>query len=369
MASRRTKLLLAFSLLGVAVAAGYLLTGRKSPEVIAAEQALDRRDFTAAVEALERYLRANPDDAEARFLAARTTRRMGDFDAAVAHLKNLSREPGQEPRVALETELGRAQRGDLRAANALAASHLDGGNTAETAFVAEAVAVGILFHFSPIPGTGEILPPEQAPVLAMGHRAAERWRELRGGVEDQAAGLVWRGRLRQLGGDHPAAVEDFRSALRLHPDSFDARFHLAVAITQSAPAEAATHMAALLERAPGSIEVRYGLVNLYRSLGRLDEAGRVLDYLITANPKDAMALVERGVLAVDAGRPAEAEPLLRRALELRPDYPQVHLALSRCLQLTGQTDQAKMHFERFHRLESEQSSRPHDSNPPTPKLP
>ncbi len=358
MSIRRPKFLLYFAVISTVAVGSYLIAARKHPDVAAAEESLDRRDFETARKTLDRYLKAHPGDVDARVLAARAARRSGDVDGAAAHLWNVPRHRARHPAVELEQRMIAAQGGDVHEMNSLFMTYVDSEDAPETPAVAEMVALGVLHILNPVPGTGQILPAESAPLLTLGRRSADRWLSLRHRPQDRAAGFVWRGRLSQLAGDHSAALDDLRRAVELDPDSFAAQFHLAIAITTLDPQEAASHMSCLLDRRPDDATVRYSLVNLYRVLGRLDEAGKLLDPLIAANPADVAALVERGSLAVDAGRHTEAEPLLLRAVGLHPDYSKAHLALSRCLHLSGESVRAKQHYDRYQKLEAGQRKAP-----------
>jgi tetratricopeptide (TPR) repeat protein len=363
MSRRRPKLLAALVLVvGIGVGAYFILA--PDADLKAADAAVARRDFRKAAEHLDRYLRRHPDNLDARLLAARTARRAGDFAAAVAHLEYAGQQPGPNPAVVLESRLIAAQRGDLEKIESLMAAHVDGPRSPETPLVAEAVAVGVLAVLSPVPGSGTPIGSRGDALLPVGRRAAEVWLELRTGREDRAAGLVWRGRLRQLAGDHPGGVADLRAALALEPESFDARFRLALSIAQSEPGEMAEHLAVLRRRHPNDPHVWFGLAAAYRMIGRVEDAAAILDEALAANPNDRDTLVERGNLAVDAGRAEEAERLLLRALELAPNAPETHLALSRCMQLTGRADKVKEYLDRFRQLDAER--KPPTGPPPKP---
>jgi len=62
--------------------------------------------------------------------------------------------------------------------------------------------------------------------------------------------------------------------------------------------------------------------------------------LLAEFPDHGETLWERGELAVDEGRPAEAEGYLRRAAEMRPWDRRVQYALARCLQGQGKVKEA-----------------------------
>ncbi len=72
---------------------------------------------------------------------------------------------------------------------------------------------------------------------------------------------------------------------------------------------------------------------------------------VAKRPNNARALSNLGVALVGLGRPAEAEPLLRRALAIRPDYPEAQSALGAVLAGGGRVDDALPLFARAVALE------------------
>ena len=87
-----------------------------------------------------------------------------------------------------------------------------------------------------------------------------------------------------------------------------------------------------------------------RSLGQLPEARQLLTEMLASTPEDGSALLERGKVALDERKLAEAERWLRRAVEQAPNLPEANLALSQCLNQAGKAAEAKQFRERFDRL-------------------
>jgi Flp pilus assembly protein TadD len=67
----------------------------------------------------------------------------------------------------------------------------------------------------------------------------------------------------------------------------------------------------------------------------------LLQGLLQRRPEDVLVLLERGRLDLDEGRLEEAERWMREAERRAPAHREVLLSLSRCLQLTGRTDEAE----------------------------
>jgi tetratricopeptide (TPR) repeat protein len=196
-------------------------------------------------------------------------------------------------------------------------------------------------------------------------QAADLWLRLRPGRADQADGMVWRARAHAYANEPLAARDDARKALELDSDHFQARLNLALFLAPDAPAEAATHFQKLRRHHPHDKRVLFGLASVRRDLGQLDEAQEVLDELLALDPDDFTALLERGLVALDAhpDRPEEAERWLRRAYDLDPNSAEVNLALSTCLTRAGRATEARAYQERFQQLDA---ARPRKASPPRP---
>jgi tetratricopeptide (TPR) repeat protein len=319
-----------------------------------AEAALGRRDFAAARARLERCVDADGGDRAARLLLARTARRQGDVRAAAEHLDVLQRQGGPAEAVALEQKLRRVQAGALDEIEPLLAFCADRPDVPETPLILEACIEGSLRGLAPAQRQGMLVgAAETSPEVARVRRAVEQWLELRGGPADQAQGLVWRARVRALENDQAGALADLRAALGHAPDHFDARLYLALFRADRAPAEADAELEALHRQAPANNHVRFALAATRRTLGKPDDAARLLDAVLADFPDTVPALLERGQVALELAPPADAEPWLRRAVALAPDDARVNLALATCLRLAGRPADAKAYQDRFQQLDAE----------------
>ncbi|MDY3562055.1 tetratricopeptide repeat protein [Gemmata sp. JC673] len=322
-----------------------------------ARAALDRRDFRTASDILIKRLTGRPDDPDARLLAARAARREGDFAVAREHLRKF--EQAHPPTAAYEFE------SDLLAAYTGSAAHADKLFAASTAapdgpdapWALEAFIEGTLK--SRVPYSGAQFDPERDdPALVTKlHTAAEQWLARRAGRPDQVQGLTWQGRIYGYAGELDKSLAKYRAALALDPDHFEARYHLAVALVQSAPDECLKHFDVLIQQKPGNRFLRFLVATTRRRFGQFEGARRTLDAMLATDPNDIAALVELAQLDLDEHRPAAAEPLLQRALRVGPNVPEAHLAMSRCLQLSGRPDEAQRARKRFEDLEAERTAR------------
>src|SRR5205085_1667408 len=143
----------------------------------------------------------------------------------------------------------------------------------DTPLKLEAILEGSLQAMTP---SEQRAPAEGTPDLL---QAVALWLQVCRDPVDQAQGLVWRGRVYGIRSQHALAVADFRAALELAPDLFDARLQLAEAIALEAPREAAAHLQQLHQRDPSNNQVRFYLASLRRGLGQFEEAGKLLDLM------------------------------------------------------------------------------------------
>jgi tetratricopeptide (TPR) repeat protein len=67
---------------------------------------------------------------------------------------------------------------------------------------------------------------------------------------------------------------------------------------------------------------------------------------VAKRPGNSRALGNLAVLMLEQGRTSEAEPYLRRALEIRADYPEAQSAMGAVLAMQGRVDDALPHFAR-----------------------
>ncbi len=108
-------------------------------------------------------------------------------------------------------------------------------------------------------------------------------------------------------------------------------------VFNAAPARANAHSQALYAR---------GLVPFHN--GRWDDAYKLFDEAVKADPSDALAVYYRGLTAARRGQPEQGIPDLQRAAELRPDLGHVSLDLGITYFDAGQYSQAQPWLEKAH---------------------
>jgi predicted Zn-dependent protease len=320
----------------------------------AAGDAAERRAFREASVHLKKCIEVWPDDAALRLLAARAARRGGDMGEASAQLRAHEKKQGDARASQLEYRLLRVQEGDQHDVDSLFAQCARSPEAADTPLILEALIEGSLRALVPPFQRGETFRGGIAePQVVRTRQAVEQWLAWRPGRADQAQGWYWLGQVEAIGNHQVAAVNGMRRAVELAPDHFEARLYLAKFLDQDFPAEAAPHFALLLKRFPENREVQFRSASNFRSLGKLDEACEILDAMLKADPTEVALLAERGQVALDMRKSAEAEVWFRRALAMTPNDAKIHLALAACLRMNGKEAEAQQHDDFLRQIQAD----------------
>jgi tetratricopeptide (TPR) repeat protein len=298
-----------------------------------AETALDAHEYAKARELFDRYLESCPDDARARLLAARAARRAKDYYAAREHLRRCRQDGGDAESIEIEETLILVQRGDERPVERLRA------RAERDDDLALAVLEVLIQH------------DLETTQLWLALDGLNKYLSRR---PDDLQALLGRGFVWERVLYFADAAGDYRRAVAAHPDSERARLRLAeTLLVVGPPDEALTQFQWLAERWPDRPDVRLGLARCWRQLGDADAARALLDGLVAEYPDHGEALWERGQLALDAGSPAEAEPLLRRAAARLPHDRRVQFALYRCLVALDRGPEAEAVNARVRRIDDD----------------
>jgi tetratricopeptide (TPR) repeat protein len=305
------------------------------------KEALRRRDFPAARAHLARSLGVWPRDGEVLLLAAQAARRGGDAGEANRLLRDYQQRHGIDEGLELERRLLHLQGGDMKGADAYLARCAEAPDDPHTPVILEAVIEGGL----------------RSGDLGRALRGANLW--LRGAHDraDRVQGLVWRGNGWAEIGEREKAQADFARAVELDGEHDAARLGLAACLVRLAPREALGHLERLLAKQPRDPSARYHLARCRRTLGQYEEACRLLDELLAEHPDEGAFLFERGTVALDLRRLAEAERWLRRACDLRPNDPEPRRSLASCLRQTGKEKEAQECEDRADRMATQLASR------------
>ncbi|HYT88406.1 MAG TPA: tetratricopeptide repeat protein [Gemmataceae bacterium] len=299
------------------------------------EQALAVREYNRARELFDLYLTERPADARARLLAARAARQARAYRDAREHLRRCRADGGEAEPIAVEESLIEVTLGDERPV-----AHLR-----ERARRDDDLALVIL----------EVLVQHDLDTYQLGSALDGFTRYLARRPDDLHAllgrGFVWERFL-----NFADALEDYRAAVAAHPDSDRARLKLAdTLLVAGTPDEALAHYRWLAERWPERPPVRLGLARCYRRLARPEEAAKLLDGLLAEFPSHGETLWERGELELEQGKPATAEPLLRKAAAQRPFDRRVQYAMYRCLLRLDRAAEAETFNARVKQLDADLS--------------
>jgi predicted Zn-dependent protease len=202
--------------------------------------------------------------------------------------------------------------------------------------------------------------------LAEAYAAGERWAEADKyysrwlkAQPDRAEAWMARGRTRlaALGvahGQAEAAVGDFREALRLEPDNYQARLSLAQALLNDARVpEAKKELLVLQGQRPDRPEPRLGLAACAIEERDWDQAESLLQQVLEREPKSVLAYTLLGDVNLRRERADRAAESFEKALALDPRNRGLHLKLAQALRQSGKAEQAKEHERIYQELANE----------------
>jgi len=160
-------------------------------------------------------------------------------------------------------------------------------------------------------------------------------------------------------GDVSGAVTRLRQSTAIRPAFPAASAALGMALLQAGEFEAAREALTKGASVGAEIYVYLGIAN--ERLGDRESAIKAYAEASRQQPQLFVAQISLGRLLLGAGRAAEAEVPLRKAAELQPDQPQVHLYLALALAATGHTETAVTTAQRAKKLGGAESADFHDA--------
>jgi len=275
-----------------------------TPLLAQAQDALDRKDYAAAVPLLEKVVAAEP------------TAALPHFDLGVAY-SQLKRNPE-----AIE-EFRRAISLDPN----FPPAHL---NLGLLLLDSDPAAAAASFERA-----AQLLPGQVRPVflaaeaLERAGKRAEAIAQYRAAVtlapKDDSILIGLAGAL-LADGQFAAAESTYREALALKPDSAPAQFGLAESLLrQKKTADAADLLKNYLQNAPDDRQARFERAVALQDLSRLDESLSELDRLDTGAAPTAENLKLRGSIYMQQKKWTDAAAAFAKALASSPDDAQLHL--------------------------------------------
>jgi len=165
------------------------------------------------------------------------------------------------------------------------------------------------------------------------HEAMRLYEAILAAAPEHAGALHLLGVAFHQTGDNAAAIQRIQAAIDIDAGQARYFYNLGVILeaeTQRAEARRAYERALALD--PNETSARNNLANLLMDLGEFGGAERLLREALTGVPRWSSWLVRLGEILKMQGRAEEAIPVLRAALQIRPDDARVHSVLLFALQ-------------------------------------
>jgi tetratricopeptide (TPR) repeat protein len=284
-------------------------------------------EYQDATIPLQRWLKAEPDSAEARYLVARQAMGLGRYEAGLVALEQARARGYPESTLNRERGLALVRLGRLTEAEPLLRAVFIAQKNAGVADpeLDEGLARCYLETFQ----------------LRAAQEVTDRW--IRDAPGDARA-YYWRAETEQRKADADSAVmiPHYERVLELEPEHDKARLALAELYlkshrVQDAAREFTTH----LRRHPDNFDACLGLGQIAAAEGRDEEATHQLERARALAPRDPRPLVERGKMELQRGRLATALELFDKAVALDSAEPEVHFQRSVILGRLGRHQEAQ----------------------------
>jgi tetratricopeptide (TPR) repeat protein len=147
--------------------------------------------------------------------------------------------------------------------------------------------------------------------------------------------------------DSAGAVQQFRAAVKADPREPNVHFGLGYLLwSQMQYEEAGQEFQAELANNPDNAQAMTYLADSDMRLMHSDAAPSLLEKAIRLDSRIALAHLDLGILAGDAGRKDEALKELKMAEKLTPNDQNVHYRLGRFYQAVGRKAEAKAEFDK-----------------------
>ena len=172
---------------------------------------------------------------------------------------------------------------------------------------------------------------------------------------DNVQALFLRSNIFRQSGSWTKVAPDLRRVVELDPERSQARWWLAVALSNVGRYdEAVRHLELLRQHPPKDVDPTDILVRLAicrDRMGRPREVRELLDEVLAQRPEQGLALLTRGQIAKTNGQLPQAEEWLRKAARALPYDYTTHWALTECLRQQGKTKEAEKEETYANRLQ------------------
>jgi tetratricopeptide (TPR) repeat protein len=153
-------------------------------------------------------------------------------------------------------------------------------------------------------------------------------------------------------GDTPAAIQEYREALKINPKLPGLHFELAEMLhslptTADISAQAKSEYEAALTQNPFDEKADLRLAGLAENSEDQKRAYDLYSRAVQLQPDDPEANYGLGKMLAAMGQPEKAEKLLEHAVQMDPTNAVIHFRLSTVYQRLGRTDDAKREVEQY----------------------
>lgn len=173
----------------------------------------------------------------------------------------------------------------------------------------------------------------------------ERWI---GMDPENATPLFWRGWVLERLNQAKSAMGDYRKALELDPELFNARLRVAeMLLEDKQPEEALPHLEQLMAKVPNSPQVMARLGQCRYLEGKPDEARQLLEKAQASLPDDGPLMLHLAKLDVEGGKAESAIELLNRLLKRDRGDTEARFLLVSALRLAGKRVEAEKELAEY----------------------
>jgi tetratricopeptide (TPR) repeat protein len=151
--------------------------------------------------------------------------------------------------------------------------------------------------------------------------------------------------------DHAGAMEQFRAAVKANPNEPNVHFGLGYLLwSQAQFAEASNEFQAELANVPDHVQALVYLADSKIKMNQPDVALPLLRKALQIKPNLDMAHLDLGIIYSDAGRKADALRELKLAAKINPANVNVHWRLAQLYRGMGRKEEAAAEFEKTRTL-------------------
>ncbi len=303
---------------------------RESENWRLAEEAVERRDFTQALEYLERYAQFHTDSPAGFFFLARTSRRADELRKAEQYLSRAAALGWIPEQIALEQTLLHVQQEGAREPASeslrklLAAGHPDEKIILEALFVGARKVLNLHQCKHWLTVWMERFPTDPQPV-------------------------AWRAKLHESMAQFEAARKDYEKLQELRPQDREVLLRLGVlAFSNGSDCNTAEkHLKEYLASDPNNQEARLTLAKCARVRGEFEKAEELLEKILRDTPNEPEAILLRAGVEGDMGRNESALQWLARAEKAGAEPQTVNYQFATTLQRLGKKAEAEPYQQKF----------------------